>query len=739
MVFLALISGFINLSSQVMYQKVVSMLVGDLYTVFVAVTLAFIIGAAIGSYIGHYFRKSLPLLELGIGIYNLILFALLQRALYDVTIPLPLVLLGLFLPALALGTHIPLYSYYFRKHRFSLVFALYHLGGALGLLALEWHFINAGSVSVSVLILGCIQSVLGLCLFGLRHRKSFEVDSSTHAIPLSDWKSRVVFKSIACVFLACTISFYNISWAVKTQLMLTETFRLHATCISIAVFFWMTLAGSVRKKVNLSSSVLFLGMALSFLIIAVSFPILTPKLSSINNGSLLLYYQTSVLLAVFLSIPVFFSSLIFIRETETLSKHWSVDVSSGILNLFAGLGSFTGLLLVYPFAPWFWDRTYFLIAVAASGVCSIIFSKKKKSALALSITSLAAFLFIPPIKTSIAEQRFPKHLKHCLQTSDFKTFSHPQASVALLYADPTKNSECFNTESALWYIVDGHQSHNLLRGDEIFVGAAAGMYFPAPVKKSLVIGVGSGQSAFGASTISKKVDLVEISPIVISNLEIIKEHNHDLLSKENVSFILRDGFNFVRECEAGSYDIILNTSTYPSSFNAAKLYSDEFIELALRCLSPEGVYHTYFDSSSAMSSDDIYQFLAPIARHFKFIDILQDPYPQVFAYNSPRSPHFLSDRNFQNKKDRSLVLQTMQNALQLEASPIAYSNRCVEFYPAISFENMTAAPLNTLDKSFLEKNSIRNIVRIIYEEEPASPNILESTFSKQKRCLNSLQ
>lgn len=739
MVFFALLSGLINLSSQVMYQKVVSMLIGDLYTVFVAVTLAFILGAAIGSYIGHYLRRYLPLIELSIGIYNLALYVLLQKTFYDVTIPLPLVLIGLFLPALALGTHIPLYSYYFRKYKFSLVFALYHLGGALGLIALEWHFINAGSVSLSVLVLGCIQSALGLGLLVFQFRKKFQLDSSPAPILLSEWKNGIILKSIGSVFLACTISFYNISWAVKTQLMLTETFRLHATCISIAVFFWMTLAGAFRKKINASSSVLFLGMAISFLGIAVTFPVLTPQLSSINNGSLLLYYQTSVLLATLLTVPVLFSSLIFIRETENLNRRWSVDVASGVLNLFAGLGSLSGLLLVYPFAQWFWDHAYFLIAVGAAGVCSIIFSQKRIPTTFITIAALGVFIFIPPVKVSIADQRFPKRLNHCLEASDFKTFSHPQASIALLYAEPTKAKECINNESALWYIVDGHQSHNLLRGDEIFVGAAAGMYFTAPVKKSLVIGVGSGQSAFGASTVSKNVDLVEISPVVISNLEIIKDHNHDLLNRNNVNFILRDGFNFVRECEPGGYDIVLNTSTYPSSFNASKLYSDEFIKLVSRCLSPGGVYHTYFDSSSAMSIEDIYQFLVPISRHFKFIDILQDPYPQVFAYNNPSSPQFLSDRNFHSKKDRILVMEAMKDALQLETSPVAYSNKCVQYYPAIGFDKMREAPINTLDKSFLEKNSIRNIVRLIYDDTASSESLLESAFPQQKRCMNSHQ
>lgn len=737
MVFFALLSGLINLSSQVMYQKVVSMLVGDLYTVFVAVTLAFILGAAIGSYIGSFFRKQLPFIELGVGLYNLLLYFLLQKSLFDVAIPVPLVLIGLFLPALALGTHLPLYSYYFRKHKFSLVFALYHLGGALGLLALEWHFINAGSVSLSVLVLGFVQTALGLGLIVLQRRKSFQLDSSLTPIPFSEWKKGFVLKSLGSVFFACMISFYNISWAVKTQLMLTETFRLHATCISIAVFFWMTLAGAFRKKLNASSSVLFLGMSLSFFVIVLTFPILTPQLSSLNNGSLLLYYKTSVLLAILFTVPVLFSSLIFIRETEHLNRTWSVDVASGVLNLFAGLGSLGGLLLVYPFAQWFWDHTYFLIAVGAAGICSIILSKKRIPTIALTTAALGAFFFIPSIKISIANQRFPKRLSHCLEASNFETFSHPQASIALLYAESKKEKGCDSYEPALWYIVDGHQSHNLLRGHEIFVGAAAGMYFTAPVRKSLVIGVGSGQSAFGASTIAKNVDLVEISPVVVSNLEIIKDHNHDLLNRTNVNFVLRDGFNFVRECQPGSYDIVLNTSTYPSSFNAAKLYSDEFIKLVSRCLSPRGVYHTYFDSSSAMSIEDIYQFLAPISRHFKFIDILQDPYPQVFAYNNPSSPQFLSDRNFHSKKDRSLVMEPMKDALQLEISPVAYSNKCVQYYPDINIDKMREAPINTLDRSFLEKNSIRNIVRIIYDDTASTESLLESAFPQQKRCMNS--
>jgi spermidine synthase len=710
MILLALISGLINLSSQVVYQKVVSMVAGDLYTTFMAVTLTFIFGSAIGSYFGNRIRPYLAFVELGSGLFSLLVYFLLHGPFYNYKIPTALVIAGLFLPALALGTHIPLYSYYLRRLRFGLIYCVYHFGAIFGLLGFEWYFVNAGSVKVSMLIVAGTQIVLG-AVIGLMHRSGRFVVEEKKTKPLGLFSFAIANKlSVLSVIAASTLSFYVVLWALKTQIMMTETYRLHATCVSAAVFFWMALAGVSGKSLSrFSNGILFWGMALSCLWIQGSFPIFGEKIITQYDGALLNYFALSFFLSIYLTFPVFVSSLIFVKQTQTLQSKYDVDVASGTLNLFASFGNILGFILAGTMAAFFWTKEYFIVVIALAVAMFVAISFKEKK-LKIAIPLGIAVLIFAGIFSDREHKNylFKNHIwigmRDCLDAGDIQIYSHPFTTMALFRNVLAKGAhpDCKNHMAPrLSYMIDGHVSHDVLSGMELLSGLSSAKYFDGPLNKSLVIGIGSGQAAWSVAAISKHTQLVEISPVVITNLDHLKDLNGDLKNRKDIEFILDDGFSAIRACEPNSLDLIFNTSTYPSSFNASKLYSDEFVALAKKCLTDRGVYQTYFDENSVQSMTDFYEFIAPIKKHFKYVDIMTEPYPQVYAYDQPHKIEKLVKSDFIHPEDFEYFNQQHSDD---------FDKLCRPFFKDIAGPQGPVR-MNTLDTAYLEQNTIRGAIK----------------------------
>lgn len=716
MFYLALISGLINLSAQTVYQKIVSMTVGDLYTTFMAVLLTFIVGAAVGGYLGFYLRRFLPWIELFSGLYALFLFIPLSGPFYNYDISLPLVIAALFLPALSLGTHLPLYSIYLRQQRFGFIYSLYHWGAILGLIAFEWYFVHAGSVKYALAFLGVCQTILGIVLIVLARQNRFELPKARAVTnPLPVWLSKLR-GSVISVLAASTLSFFHLFWALKTQVALTEGFRMQATMTSAAVLFWMSTAGVASKILpRLERAWIFFFIAVSVVLTQLTFPWIPMAITDLSTGSLAFYFLISLLLAIYLTLPVFFSSLVFIQETETAHQCLDIDQASGGLNLFASLGNILGFVFGALLASEFWKTGYFaasLLAALALFLSFIFESKTRKPGKVLiallALSTVSVFAFSHHQQNYLFLNRLHKPTREIQTMTDVWIRSSALSSIALVTRQLTipvsdlPQALQVSTKPARFYIVDGHLSHDIFGGSEYMSGISGAKFFSHPLKKSLVIGIGSGQAAWGLMAISEHTDMVEISPAVLENLSALKEFNEDLLTNPHKTIHLKDGFSFVRDCQPGSYDLILNTATYPSNFNAAKLYSTEFVGLAKKCMSPEGVFQTYFDFNSVINMQQLNEFLAPLRAHFKYVDIMIEPYPQVYAYDQARQIEKIKDADFPRAEDLA-VIQRLRSEQKL------FHNDCQDF-----LRNPPPPPspveISSLDRATLEANSFLNSV-----------------------------
>jgi hypothetical protein len=704
--FVALASGLLNLSSQVLYQKIVSMTLGDLYITFLLVTLTFIFGTALGSLIGFQVRRLLPWVEVLTGTYNLALFFLLSTEFYKIQPPQFLVVLGLLIPAISLGIQLPLYSYYLRRMRFNFIYGLYHGGAILGLLAFEIYFTQGLSVKFATLALALGQISLGVILAFLLKHDIFQISESPQGI----WKSlfsRNLIGIPCSVFLISLLSSYQIFWALKTQIFLTEAFRLHATLISAAVFFWMTVAGFSQKYLhNISRTLLYFAWGFLVLILQISFSTWPSFVTDHFTGDLPNYFLWSSVLALSLTLPVLISSLVFIKSTQELALKFAVDQASGYLNALACLGNILGMIAAALMAPLLWNNIYFAAALAALiiGIMILTYFDKKYAQTSWGFAFLLAFAVIS-MRNNPSNSLFLNRFEKQNRSSPVKAeiYSEPFSTIAVLEDPFTPNGNL-----SRHYIIDGHKSHDLERGTENLIGLFPRRYFPSTLGKSAVIGVGTGQTSWGVSAISQNTDLVEISPTVLDNLKLFKEYNNDLANKKNIAIHLTDGMSFLKNCPEHSYDLIVNTATYPGNFNAAKLYTTEFVELAAKCLRPEGVYQTYFDDSTVQSWEQLADFLTPLQAHFKHIDIISGNYPIVMAYNTDRTltegpwEQFLAESDlgfFKEKLQRKIVFNLECNEAQ----------RHIPIYPG--------GQMNTLDRPILEAASIRNIIKQTYERK----------------------
>jgi spermidine synthase len=705
MLLLVLFSGLLNLSAQVLYQKVVSVTLGDLYATFMLVTLTFIAGSAIGNILSTRLRKYLPLLEMLTGFYNILLYTILSGPFYQLNLPSHLVVLGLALPAFTLGTQLPLYSYYMRKIRFSGIYFLYHLGAILGLFLFEFYFTEGNSIRSALLNLGFAQIALGLILVFSAQDDRYHIQQA----PAISWKNIFSKHSLlptSVVFVVSSLSFYQIFWALKTQTFFTEAFRLQATTISMAVFAWMSLAGIGAKLTKRTSLYILIFLwAASLLVVQLLFSAIPIWITDQMNGELGNYFLLSFALALFLTAPVLFSSSIFIRGTEELHRHLPIDQASGYLNAVASVGNIAGMACATLMAAYFWNHQYFAAAaVFASATILVTANFERKyfhgAITILVLVSIAYFAFQKEQKNYLLVNRIPKDLRTSPPQEDVQVYSQAFSSIIIHTLAPKEGRPFYQRQ----YYVDGHRSHDMNLATENLVGLLAAKYFPTKINRSAVIGVGSGQTSWGVAAISDHTDLVEISPAVKDNLSVFKIENNDLAHRKNVQIHLQDGMNFLRKCPSNPYDLIVNTSTYPGNFNAAKLFTDEFLEIAKTCLRPEGVYQTYFDIASVTNLQQMAEFLAPIRRHFKYIDLILIPYPIVIAYNQDRTVRIGDISEYLNNIDREFYKQ-------LVATKFFLREPCTAIYRNIP--PLQSPRMNTLDQSILEANSIENIVKAL--------------------------
>lgn len=116
-------------------------------------------------------------------------------------------------------------------------------------------------------------------------------------------------------------------------------------------------------------------------------------------------------------------------------------------------------------------------------------------------------------------------------------------------------------------------------------------------RRVLVIGGGDGGTVreLLRHESLERVDLVEIDGLVVEASKAYFPHVASAFDHPRLNLCIEDGIAFVKNAEAGTYDLVLVDSTDPVGF-AEGLFGEDFYRDCVRILTPEGVLASQTES-----------------------------------------------------------------------------------------------------------------------------------------------
>ncbi|MGI9272998.1 MAG: spermidine synthase, partial [Woeseiaceae bacterium] len=110
------------------------------------------------------------------------------------------------------------------------------------------------------------------------------------------------------------------------------------------------------------------------------------------------------------------------------------------------------------------------------------------------------------------------------------------------------------------------------------------------VEEMLIVGFGAGATLEGVPPSVKRIDVIELEPVVIdANRSISKERQIDPLADPRVNIYINDARSALT-LTAKKYDAIVSQPSHPWTAGASHLYTREFMSLANDHLTDNGVY-----------------------------------------------------------------------------------------------------------------------------------------------------
>lgn len=771
---LSFLSGLFGLSYEVIYQRIFLSIVGDLFGVYVMVVAAFILGMAIGNLVGFKLRPHLPLIEAASGLFAVCVAFFLRAGGYTADLPMAALLALLLFPAFAVGTAIPLYAYYGRQIRFQGIYAVYHLGAVAAILGIEFLLFPLFRQSTLLLALGTAHMGLGALVYWLYRRGIFHIAAPGPGRFSSFFSSQGA--ALAALFLFSFFSAYYHFWGLKASFYVLLPLRMISSIAVAAGLFWVFVGSFVPRLSRAPRGLTFYGAGFSahlLLVLGSTFylPRAIPFLFMFGNEagfSLIIFY--------FLA-PCLWASayLVSLAGQWTKDEPERTDEISGYVLFVSAIGNVCGFVLAL-FMGFVIDKTLyflpiyflFLLPLGAVSARRIVYAGSLKS---LAVCGLLLVLFVGATlglarprdvnanllasgtfvrraldiaKTVSPEATFLQKafFRHEALVGSFSGVDHridqaivypsAQATVTLLPFEqrpivPVGLPPTFlPTQGArdTLYMIEGYWSHTLSTPAEYTVGFLPRLYFDRPVSDALVVGVGSGETSSGVSMISRRTDLVEISDNILKVMDDLRDYNNDVKNRPGVRVIRDDAMNYLKRADK-KYEAIVNTSSAQYTVWAAKLYSEEFLNLIKAHLTESGVYVTWVDSTSFSRRETFLSYLAFLKKHFAFVDIhkIRDSYVCFVAYNRPRGTIGFSydmlasaDRNYLGPRP----------ALRPHEAAINRS-----YARNVTTADGVASLAPTLDRPMVEIEAVKNLLAYPSYEGPRPESFFMKDEEKQ--------
>jgi spermidine synthase len=143
-----------------------------------------------------------------------------------------------------------------------------------------------------------------------------------------------------------------------------------------------------------------------------------------------------------------------------------------------------------------------------------------------------------------------------------------------------------------------------------------GMLLHSAPKKVLIIGFGSGMTAFAVTQCPEveQIDCVEIEPAVIDAASYLKPLNHGVVHNPRLHIIVDDARSFLFTTR-NQYDLIISEPSNPWIAGIATLFTDEFYQQARTHLAPDGLLVQWVQSY-ALFPKDLRMVMGTLAHQF---------------------------------------------------------------------------------------------------------------------------
>jgi predicted membrane-bound spermidine synthase len=716
---LSFASGMCGIAYEILYARLLTTYLGDMFFVSAAILATFLLGIAVGSLLARRFVHWLWTVELLIGLYAAALATIFSvfgqealRSLYPQTAGKPaLVIVAvsafLILPATLVGCSVPLFAAYCRGHSgsrsagawFEKVYGFYNLGATFCVLLIEFLLLRRLGIRNTLFAIAGVNFASAAALFRVPpphaqpETEPFEL-TAVRRPALALFVASVlsgVFQMVFLKFVEVFFGPYHENFALSVALAL----------LGISVGTWAT-----ERRRWPFQRVLLWGAAL----LATGFLLLYPiaRLWGYVNAFFTdLGLPTTVGKAFCLLLMGIVPFSVFGSTVPALIReHQGHRRAVGYFLFVSSLGNCVGYLaaVFWVYQSFSYRSIVLLLAglLLGSGVVAGPLRKVVRLPWAVATTAAAMLglvMFWPEWIFSLEYQSF-------VSPAALEKTAAGFAGTEVLRRYDSHISVVTSKSGAESLNINGHRSLMSYRGQtiptEIVYGLVPANFAPRR-GHALVLGVGTGMSAGTAALLYQHVTTVEINPAMLEMLPRWREHNFDLHLRKNVTLVLDDGLSLLAR-KGERYDAIMNTVTGPLYFSSSKLYTKDFFDLVKARLAPDGVYTMWFD---AHATDEGARIIFTTLAH-SFADcvfvFLRTGYSQVICSQQPIQARTIPEDQWPEPiraklAERGLTpVSALVDALALPAHHL--------------FDTAWNAPVNTFDLPALEYTMASSSLRL---------------------------
>ncbi len=596
---IAFVSGMGGLAYEIIYARLISYYIGDVFYIIAVTLVAVFLGLAAGYALSRHTIRYLWLIELFLGAFALIVafifhtysvsfipaigdllmipgFSALVSAVF---ISIPMFLVGFSVPVL---THYRAYTHD-DSESFAEVYGLYALGAGLFVLLLELALLNLLGISLVLCFAGAVNMAVAVWAY----RFARKIKEKEKQKPRIQWHMPLFWFGVC----STVFQFYYLEMTFKIfgPFIFNFSTVLATALIGIGIGAYIARTYAPDFLPTVRTMTLFCFIPFLFLMPAIYAWSYT--FSAAESSFVIITLKT--LLIVGMGLPLF---ILFGSTVPLAIQAYGQRTMHGVL-LSNACGNALGILLaVFVLFPLFnFKITLILLFAALLVITRPAFSRCTIVAVLLIPTLL--FLLWPVKELQVGHGSI-KDFQVLVESvrSDFTVLKHIRG-----FGDETIIfTQKFGEDDVLTINHSGHVtlrfgSDMSTQRTETLIGIMPGFY-SAKHDKALVVALGSGTSPSGAADVYKETKVIEINPTMIAVTEYMSDINRGFLERDDKEIVIQDGFLATLLEEDGTYDMITVSVSLPSYYAAGKMYTKEYFEIAKTKLAPGGVVSTWYDT-----------------------------------------------------------------------------------------------------------------------------------------------